>query len=398
MTAEWLITSGSRRIVLPIDGTEMVRELQPTTGLTIRSHPAPFLLVEVVDSNGYVSGLEKGIWTLENSNGATKLFILISLVRKDDKGKSKANAECTDGAKENVIHKHKEIDFTTNGLPKFAQYGESSIEVTDIWAGTSGHASPGPCSTPLSENGSADSGYEGQSLVATAAKILTAMGNNPDRGDLYNCFNLSPQSSHDSPAFPYKLDIDREHTYDSKIDGLSSLCMTEGITDDPNLSRTYPFSMATITVLTCVQSGINTIDSRIKSLLSNVEVWPSAPGPEDEITFGWPDLPMVRGFNPREMTNRTFTIRFQGLHKLMNDFINPGNPDWIKEQEQYSIDDLNFGDLDIVYYSDSDEDMDIDSDSKGGEHGKSPNAGIDETDMQNGTEGVGGVGKNCQGE
>lgn len=131
-----------------------------------------------------------------------------------------------------------------------------------------------------------------------------------------------------------------------------------------NTPRTYPFSMATVTVLGCVESCNGLVPYRVEDLLRNVEIWPARPGPDDRFTFGWKDLGILDSFFPIDLAKRRFTIRLAGLHMLMNDFLNTGNPSWMKEQEQYMMDDLNFDDCTIHDWSDSEGDMDFLSDSE----------------------------------
>lgn len=194
MTPDWLAASGSTRLALPYDSERKIRELQPSAGLTIRTHQAPFLLVEVVDGNHYVSGLEKGIWTLKNSNGGTKFFVLITLIRNAAKRNGKEVGNNTNGAKASVFHKHQNTG--TYGSTKVAENGEPSIQATQAnnesenWATTSGSPT-GPCSTPQYEADSFNDVCQESSLVATAAHILSTLNIDTTRSSLYDCYKLS---------------------------------------------------------------------------------------------------------------------------------------------------------------------------------------------------------------
>lgn len=385
MTAECLITSGSKRIVLPSDPDKKARELQPSASLSIVTHPTPFLLVEVIDSAGYVNGLEKGIWTLKNSDGATKIFILISLVRKDKKGKGKADGQGRASNNGSIFNNHNDTGHATHGPSKAAEEAESSTHATENWVAISGSTTPAPFSTPQSEDDYSD-GSSGDSLVDAATQILSALGNNLNHPGVLNCSHFSPEPACNSSQSGCKLETEGDDTYGSNIDDLSSVCSTDDGTNVSDTESPYPFTKATVTVLTYVESEVSSIFNRIENLVQNVEVWPAAPGPDDQFTFAWKDLPHFH-YNPKHMKNRTFTIHFEGLHKLINDFINTGSPDWIKEQKQYSVDDLNFDDGDIEDGCESDEDVAF------ADHG------IDEMDFESENGGEGDVGgKNRQGE
>lgn len=385
MTAECLVTSGSKRFILPSDPNKKVRELQPSASLSIVTHPTPFLLVEVIDSAGYVNGLEKGIWALKNCNGATKIFIIISLVRKDKKGKGKADGQGRASTTGSIFNNHNNTGHATHGPPKAAEEVESSNHATENWVAVSGSTTPAPFSTPQSEDDYSDDS-SGDSLVDAATQILSALGNNTNHPGVLNCSHYSSEPSCNASQSGCKLETEGGDRCGSNIDDLSSVCSTDDGTNVSDTECPYPFTKATVTVLTYVESEDDFIFNRIENLVQNVEVWPAAPGPDVQFTFGWEDLPHFH-YNRKDMKNRTFTIHFEGLHKLINDFINTGSPDWIKEQMQYSVDDLNFDDSDIEDGWESDGDVGF------ADHG------IDEMyfEYRNGGEGDVG-GKNRQGE
>ncbi|KAL7266204.1 hypothetical protein RUND412_011259 [Rhizina undulata] len=68
----------------------------------------------------------------------------------------------------------------------------------------------------------------------------------------------------------------------------------------------------------------------LRSLLNEVEFWPTAPSAT--FNFKWDDLP-VRQY-PSELVGRTFTLRFDKLHRLLAEFFN----DAVTEREECCVD------------------------------------------------------------
>lgn len=350
-----LKSCGAARITLVHGRTR--RETQPDGGLKILNQKLPFLLVEVADSQEYDNVLEKASWMLKHSKEKIRFAILIKLVRataKEKRNNKRAPRDAEFSPRpitkkvrmdddDFLLSESDDIDFaafklTHDSVVRSLDYGLdsdiselSNVASRDLFDFSILTTPEIPHPTVELEPKTIEffpAGDVSFQARDPTSNISNDPANPPPRR---NFFPVDETSYHSSSPLP-------------RIETLSTTVATgppsvsasrrpdsaSGAPPTPDNPRAA-YSSAFATVLTSYP--VTGTHHEVNTPLDCVEFWPRRPGPTDNFTFGWEDMPGVR--YPKVMRGKRFTIAFDGLHDTLEAFMRTTDSSRVRENVEH---------------------------------------------------------------